>query len=412
MLRRSHKKTKKGSKCEECRRRHIRASLPYISDQRHPVCINCQNSDRICTYRGQPPSATSSHRERRSPNSNTLSHSATPLQPSPSPESYGATSPESLPCNSISQRRLDQPYDSLVDVLQLEVFHHFIQGSFLFINRDIAFTDELKKTVLSSAFSTPYLLHGILAVAARHISTQVAPENSHYYLDLSTKLQTWAVTNFDPAPPEPNGDTCVAVFFFSSLICVHGLIDIASLDLDPEPFLIRFGHYFGLQRGVRAIIDNNWAQLNSSKIQSLFQWWGPITLSKGRGPECNAIWQLVMQSTGLSPAATEACRLAIEQLQCVLDECSPHQPMPAHSVYLTLAWPLLIPEKMTDLLVLRRPAALIILAYYGVTLYFCRDLWMVGQAGKCIVHAVKGYLGPSWAQWLQWPCEVVGIEIP
>lgn len=65
---------------------------------------------------------------------------------------------------------------------------------------------------------------------------------------------------------------------------------------------------------------------------------------------------------------------------------------------------------MVDLLVLRRPVSLIVLAYYGATLHLCRDLWMVDQAGRRIVHAIRSYLDPSWAPWLRWPCEVVALD--
>ncbi|KAI1418819.1 hypothetical protein F5Y12DRAFT_796922 [Xylaria sp. FL1777] len=386
MLRRSHKKTKKGSKCEECRRRHIRASSN---------CINCRNSDRICIYKPTDPTRAAdtsssaanapSHEHTRAP-----PHEEIPREPSPSQRPLART--------------LD---DSLINILHLELFSHFMQGTFLFIDRDNPLTDQVKKTALSSAFSNPYLMHGILAFSARHISTQVSLEISHYYLNQSTTLQTWAVTNFNPAPPEPDQDTCVALFLFSSLICVHGLADIAPLDLPPERFLIRFGHYFGLQRGVRTIIGDYRSQLEQSKIQNIIKWCDLAVLGKGEGPECDSIRQLVVQSTDLSPSAIEACHLAIEQLQCVLDGCSPHQPMPVHCVYLTLAWPLLVHEKLVDLLVLRRPVALVILAYYGVALDICRDLWMVGQAGRQIVHAVNMFLGPKWAPLLRWPCDVV-----
>ncbi|KAI0466029.1 hypothetical protein F4859DRAFT_341206 [Xylaria cf. heliscus] len=392
MLRRSHKKTRKGSKCEECRRRHIRC------DQQHPSCINCQNSDRICTYR----SVSQPHGVEAHSASSTSSNNHTP--PRSGEETWRGPSSHRSPSA--------QAPDDVVNMAHLELFHHFTQNSFLFIDKDTAFTDQLKKTALSNAFSTPYLMHGILAFAARHLSTQVAPERSGYYLEQSTRLQTWAVANFNPAPREADRDTCVALFLFSSLLCIHGLADIALLHhLASEPFFIRFGQYFGLQRGVRTIIVDKWSQLRESEIQTIFQWCELLALRKGRGSECDAIRQLVTQSTDLSPAAAEACRLAIEQLQCILDEHTPSGPVPARQVYATLAWPLLISEKMIDLLVLRRPAALMILAYYGVTLDFCRDMWMVGQVGKHIVHAIHRHLGSSWASWLRWPCEAVGVEV-
>ncbi|KAJ8125971.1 hypothetical protein O1611_g7667 [Lasiodiplodia mahajangana] len=397
MLRRSHKKTKKGSKCEECRRRHIRASSKTINvtgdkHRRSP----CTGSDRVCTYGsiGQSLGQSPTTPPRGRPNA--TNNTPPPLSQPPAPPSPG------------SLGRLSG--DSLVNITHLELLHHFTQGTFLFIDRDAAPTDRLKRIALSSAFSNLYLMHGILAFAARHMSTQVAPERSSHYLGQSTELQTWALANFNPAPPEPDQNACVALFLFSSLTCLQSLADMAAPGTDPEPFFIRFGQSFGLQRGVRTIISDHWSRFAGSEIQSLLEWCELASLRKGQGSECKAIRELVAQSTGLSPAATEACHVAIEQLQCIFDEYSVHRLMPTHGIYLTLAWPLLVPEKMTDLLVLRRPVALIILAYYGVTLGLIRHLWMVGQTGKHIVHAIDTYLGLSWASWLRWPREAVGIE--
>ncbi|KAI0424513.1 hypothetical protein F5Y09DRAFT_138504 [Xylaria sp. FL1042] len=397
MLRRSHKKTKKGSKCEECRRRHIRC------DQQRPSCINCRNSDRVCIY------GLIDQRRAADASSSTLNTSSNENIPLALAPQQGETSQDSPPSHNSSARALD---DSFVNIAHLELFNHFIQGSFLFIDRDTTFTDHLKKTALASAFSNPYLMHGILALSARHMSIQASPERTHHYLNQSTKLQTWAVANFNPAPPEPNQDTCVAILLFSSLTCIHSLSDISSLNLDSEPFLIRFGHYFGLQRGVRTVMSDHWSRLEESELQNLVEWCGLATRRKGQGSECDSIRQLVTESADVSPSALEACHLAIEQVQCILDECNPHQLMPVHCVYLTLAWPLLIHDKLVDLLVLRRPVALIILAYYGATLDLCGGLWMVGQTGKQIVNAVNMLLGPEWASLLRWPCDVVNVKPP
>ncbi|KAJ3556065.1 hypothetical protein NPX13_g10218 [Xylaria arbuscula] len=373
-------------------------------DQRHPTCINCQNSDRVCIYRptDQPRAAEASSA------SNPSSNDHTP--PAPSPQQHGEIArglPQAL--SSSHNPPVQSPDEALVNFVHLELFNHLIQESFLFINRDTAFTDRFKKTVLSSAFSTPYLMHGVLSFSAHHISTQVPAEKSQYYLRQSTQLLTWAVARFNPAPREPDRDTCVALLLFSSLLCAQGLADIASLDLEPEPFFIRFGHYFGLHRGVRSILNDHWARLKEPEVRDLVEWCRLSVLEKGQGSECDRLRQLVAQSINISPSATEAYLHAIEQLQCVLDGRKLHQPLPTYHVYLALAWPLLVHEKLVDLLVLRRPVAMIILAYYGVTLDLCRDLWMVGQAGKQLVYAITKHLGSEWAEYLQWPCDAVGI---
>ncbi|KAI8631900.1 hypothetical protein F5Y19DRAFT_378619 [Xylariaceae sp. FL1651] len=403
MLRRSHKKTKKGSKCEECRRRHIRC------DQRRPGCVNCHNADRHCTYKDHTGTtgATKQPSSTRSPSS-TSPHRADLTITSPPPVSGPST------YNRLAQGLGQRSNSPLVNMVHMELFSHFIQGTFLFIDKDLDIMIQLKKTALQSALTAPYLMHEILAFSARHLSTQVDPGRSQYYLNQSTELQTWALAHFEPAPPEPDQENCVALFLFSSLLGTHALADLPLLDIDPEQLFFRFGQYFSLHRGVKTISDETRYRslLRESEIHPMLQWCESISLKKGRGSECDSVRQLVIQSNDLSLAATEACHLAIEHLQCVFDECSTHRPIPAHCVHETLAWPLLVSEKIVDLVILRRPVALIILAYYGVTLDFCRDLWIVGQTGKHIVRAVTKYLGPDWISWLHWPCEVVGIQIP
>jgi hypothetical protein len=264
-----------------------------------------------------------------SASSRASSSTTPPLLPPAGGTSQGA--PPLL--HSLSAQSPHQSNDPLVNLTHLELFDHFVQGTFLFIDRDIALTDLYKKTLISSAFSKPYLMHLILAFSARHLSTQATPEKSRYYLDQSTELQTWAVANFDLAPPNPDQATCLALFFFSSLLGNHALADIRLLDLEPEPFFIRFGHYFGLHRGVKAILNDYWSLLES-EIQPIMQWYDSIArMRTQRGSECDSIRQLVTQSTDLSPKAAEACHFAIEQLQCILAECSPHQPMPANYVF-------------------------------------------------------------------------------
>ena len=181
-------------------------------------------------------------------------------------------------------------------------------------------------------------MHGVLSFAARHKSTQASAERSQYYLEQSTQLQTWAVTKFKPAPPGPDRETCVTLFFFSSLLCAQGLADIAALDLQPEPFFIRFGHYFGLQRGVRSILNDHWFRLKESELQDLVEWCRLSALEKGQGSECDCIRKLVTQSTELSPSATKAYLHAIEQIQCILDgrridAGRIQQPLPIYHVY-------------------------------------------------------------------------------
>ncbi|KAI0150675.1 hypothetical protein GGR57DRAFT_471169 [Xylariaceae sp. FL1272] len=367
MLRRSHKKTKKGSKCEECRRRHIRCDQRRIGG-----CLNCQNADRVCTYRDQiaaPPSASST--SSTSPSSQgltppSISNTPSVARPPQTSSSSSTVAPLSVPFDSarpaLTPRHhpRDHLRPPLVNMIHLELFDHFRKSPVFFIESEHEVLEHVKQSILTRAFSSPYLMHEVLSMSARHLSTLVAPERASYYIDQSTELQTWALAHFDPAPAEPTEEKCVSLFLFSSLLGIHALADLTQMHLEPEPFFIRFGHYFGLHRGAKTVGEDYSSILLQSELRPLLEWGGRIMSVKGQGPECDSIRRMVSESTTLSPNSAEACHSAIDNLQVVLDKCIPGQPMSTGNMYRILAWPLLIPEKVVDLLILRRPEALVV----------------------------------------------------
>lgn len=76
-----------------------------------------------------------------------------------------------------------------------------------------------------------------------------------------------------------------------------------------------------------------------------------------------------------------ACRNAIDHLQLIYqsDTLADNSQKPAG---LTWAWPVLLSRPFTDMLMKRKPEALIILCYYAVLLHNRRGIWLVGSAGK------------------------------
>ncbi|KAI1332416.1 hypothetical protein F5Y16DRAFT_407649 [Xylariaceae sp. FL0255] len=362
MLRRSHRKTKKGSKCQECRRRHIRSREPT------PSVISTSSTTT-------PPSQNTSTQ---------LSRSA-----------------------SLARNPLPNGPAAIVNMVHLELLTHFITRPLLFTRDETEFMSRFKNIIISLALSVPYLMHEVLAFSAQHLSTQATTERSNYYLEQSTQLQTWALAHFDPAPSDMTQEKCVALFIFSSILGLHALAEVSQLDLAPEPFLIRFGHYHGLHRGT--IVDDYLPILLESEVRPVLEIIAQTACVKGRGSECYAIRELVTKST-MGPVALETCHQAVNHLQSVFDECKNEESVSATSVYKILMWPILTPEKLVDLFILRRPEAMIILAYYGVTIHkFCRDHWLVGQLGRRIVQTATELLGNDWADMLRWPREQVGI---
>ena len=70
-------------------------------------------------------------------------------------------------------------------------------------------------------------------------------------------------------------------------------------------------------------------------------------------------------------------------------------------------WPINLSGEFTDLLSMRKPEALIILAHYAVLLHHRRRVWLVGNVGGILIQEISKFLGTFWKSWLDWPNEVI-----
>ncbi|ORY59548.1 uncharacterized protein BCR38DRAFT_488578 [Pseudomassariella vexata] len=409
MMRRSHRKSRKG--CFECKRRHIRC------DEQHPQCIACLRADRVCTY----------------PDTQTGVQPTTPVPALASvPSSTGSNSPAvdtavGTPTSSITspQTHFTQPVDLFADngdlihsdgncsinFSHLELFNHFTNHyHLLFGDEDNDMPRCQVQVTIKAAFQTPYLMYEILAFSARQLSVEAGPEKCQFYSDQATKLQSRAINMFNSVAPVPDGPNCVGMFLFSTLIGMHLMSDtIAFRDSELDPFLTRFLNYLRLHRGVRAISSNCYNLLIQSELEPVLAWGVKMAGEKGEGHECDAVRQLISEASDLSEDDINASHGAIEHLQFVFDGSGPQQQL-GRRVHMAFSWPLLISEAFTELLYQRRPVALIILAYYAAMLHYCRDLWMVGSAGRHIVRLITKFLGSQWTPWLAWPNKVVNDD--
>jgi hypothetical protein len=65
-------------------------------------------------------------------------------------------------------------------------------------------------------------------------------------------------------------------------------------------------------------------------------------------------------------------------------------------------WLIIIPPAYTELLVQRKPEALLILAHFALILHKLRAGWIVGDAGQQLILAVEAHLEASWHEALSW----------
>ncbi|KAF9889026.1 hypothetical protein FE257_008003 [Aspergillus nanangensis] len=354
MPRKAHRKSRKG--CIECKRRHVKC------DEKRPICTNCTVSERRCEYaelfRGTfvaGPSPTSASRASTTTTS-TSTTTPTPTIVSPSPHPYPPTFPADPPAN----------------LLHFSLFHHLYTETIPSLDEG-SIAKTLAPELAPTIFTTSYLLNEILALSALHKSTtQTCPAQRSLYRHHASQLQTHALTDFntttDTGHLTVTAETCVPLFLFACYLAMHMLCDtLVFRDTnDFDAFLDRFVTHLGLYRGVRAITGQSWSLLRESSLRT------HLLMTEGRfsrpdphalGPECQRLMQRI-EAARLGPEITACYRQAVQALQTAISAVGDDGSSTGAS-----SWPVLVGGEYMDLVVARRPEALVVLAHYAVLLH-------------------------------------------
>ncbi|KAE8372353.1 hypothetical protein BDV26DRAFT_274357 [Aspergillus bertholletiae] len=376
MPRRAHKKSRHG--CLECKRRHIKC------DEKRPTCTNCTTSERFCEYadifQGAKQSRTTA---------SSASSPATRDQPS----------------EVLSPRPDSLPQDAPANMLHMRLLHHLMTETRNTLNE--SFDKAIySPDILQICMSTPYLINELLAISALHMST-LCPAEEGAYRHHAAQLQTHALTILNGMKLEVNQETCVPLFIFSGLLNAHLLYNsLLNKDRDFDPFLDQLVSSFRLHRGIRAITSNSWGMLRESSLRPLILD-GEERFSRMTGPDpkCAKLLALI-EAAKVGPSVTNTYKQAIESLQHAMVACA-YGEQNANITEIT-AWPVLVSPEYIDLLMMRCPEALVVLAYYAACLHMRRDIWGFGDGGRFLVESIITYLGPDWAEWLDWPIQALG----
>ncbi|ETS78054.1 hypothetical protein PFICI_10116 [Pestalotiopsis fici W106-1] len=383
-------------------------------DERRPTCGNCSATDRQCSFLSLYPARLPSSR----------ATAALPLTTPPA-SSCSAASPAALsheaptPAINVVDTDAGQQIPGQVprpqpcfDVRHLVLLHHLESYGTKSSNLMSWAGDDAAKFLFDAVFKTAvaeqFLMHALLAFSALHLSTQQSDDASKAdYLQQAAELQTCALALFNATKHNVREENCMALFIFSSLTGLHTLFDAVASCTDSNRILDKTIHYLKLHRGVSAVTGQSWHILRHSGISRIMDAIeaGDQLYRQQLGDtdnECSKLSKLVHASTDkLGAGSFKACQEAVDVLHWVFGvRRTVPEPFPTHII---LAWPIRISAEFIELLEQRQPIPLIILAHWAVLLYFDRDFWVFGDAGRQIVRPILGYLGSYWDEWLDLP---------
>ncbi|KAM5385348.1 hypothetical protein ACJZ2D_000989 [Fusarium nematophilum] len=393
--RRSHRKSRNG--CATCKARHVKC------DETRPTCISCSVSERQCVYTTSAPSRSSSRSiplRERSPSSQT---SPTSSAAAHTPQSSSCAS-SSGPGNTEPEHAPPAPEaDEVYTINHLALLHYIETGLGDFMQSSISSSNLQPKVVIEAALKAPYLMNELLALAALHLSQSSL--HRHDLQQEAATLQTRALSSFNKAKQQVSEDNCIPLFLFSSFLGLHMLCDTIQNRQDSfSSFLDQFMVYLDIHRGVSAVTSQSWPLIKRSEFgPSIQRIESALHCDESSDGDETQILHRMISDTYLSPASAKAYRATLTVLQSCLNLYHRLEEEGLRPSEAPIAFCITVNDEYVGFLKQRQPEALVILAYYAVMLYRCRDFWIFGDGGEYLIRSISAHLGAHGADWLAWP---------
>ncbi|KZL78492.1 sterol uptake control protein 2, partial [Colletotrichum tofieldiae] len=263
--RRKHTKSRTG--CQDCKRRKVKC------DESYPSCFDCTRLGITCSFL-----RTSGQRvEVGQPR---------PTWPTPAGENdqagtdtTGTDTPGSESNQSPRLRLLgfvsnyaSSPASSDVDIWGrgLELMHHYSVETCNTISFRLDMQYVWKVVVPETAYSTPFVMHGILALSAAH-KARLLPNERNAYLDIAAYHQASGLAGFRVALQDLSENTWESVFCFSSLLiiyvcCLHEARDSSDGSFSSVHEVLEL---FSFVRGMKTTLNASGKPLQRSRFAPL-----------------------------------------------------------------------------------------------------------------------------------------------
>ncbi|KAI9724517.1 MAG: hypothetical protein M1812_000585 [Candelaria pacifica] len=372
--------------CLPCKKRKIKC------DEGRPQCKRCIKRGVDCQYQVLPV---------RSYDSASVSTQETASRSTELGDSTHSSKDRGTP--HVFQDTPSPAQTSLQDYSKddFELLHHYTTSTCLTFAMTPVLENLWSKTVPQEAFAHDFLLHGILALSAFHLSYLLAERKAHYG-SLAKQHYSLSISSFRKELQDPSSEAGGALLAFS-IIAVVATFANSSTVISPvegraNGALDDLIGVAALQRGVPAIVGAMQGSVRQKGILTpiVEAWMTPAADFELPDGVQSALQRLEETCRGASPDGTEGYSAAIDHLRTAF-----RRALTKGSRLLALEWFISLSDGFISAAKAHDRAAVTILAHFGVILHYCRDFWWVGDEGKKIVEEAAEVLGDEcdWADW-------------
>lgn len=257
----------------------------------------------------------------------------------------------------------------------------------------------MKNVIPKKGLSHPFLMHGLLAIAALHRAQLDGTKDSLVFVEASIRYKQQALLLYTPLLNNITKDNCEALFAFSCLLSILCSASQALEDTRTAKAISDVVDIFRLTRGVAVIVAQTHQWLQNSEVSVLLRS-GHFDTSESE-PSCGQpLSDVEIELRKLIITCRKTCKDSMtnsvyaSSIQQLIKSYNAYAA--ASDITLGLAWPVVIDPKFFDLLIQEDQLSLAIFAYYGAVMSLSDDSWWVGGWGQLLAKLATSSLHPSW----------------
>lgn len=294
-------------------------------------------------------------------------------------------------------------------MLDLELHHHFIYRYSRSLVPVIQARDQVFERILELGLSHDFLMHSLLALSALHLY-HLYPSRSELF-ERACYLQGVAIQHVQPIIANLTQDDAIAALMFSSHTAAFGLAEfMLNPNHDGTDPIDKIIECFQLSRGIKVIVSPHWGYLVQTWMHPLFD--SPKGLEEKARASVASRFSTYSMVRSLAfgqddPERRQCCLSAVEDVFAFIDITFNHRDQYLAPTYLIDGWVVQLPLAFKDMLVERKPIALIILAYWAVMTSINPRPWHLEGLAQVLIARIEMILGPEWSEFLRWPKEKI-----
>ncbi|ORY16394.1 hypothetical protein BCR34DRAFT_446871, partial [Clohesyomyces aquaticus] len=297
--------------------------------------------------------------------------------------------------------------EALLNISHIRLVHHFSVVTALTLTPSVQAQDVCRSHLVKTSFDHPFLLHGILALAALHLSRS---DPSHYeeYLIQAEQHHDASLAEFRSEVQDINGSNFQAVFCFAFILFPYSCAVPIDPKSTPDHVLETIIQTLALTRRVPPMVTQFYQKMLESEL-------GRLVPEDTQGirfdekPSESILLSLQKFASITSelypPDIVKAYEMAILALEVLFSVAKQEAEKP--SISLVKIWPHQLSSRFIELLSAKQPGALIIFAHYAVLLAKCRQYWFMDGYAERLLKVADALIPEEWTAWLDWPKEQI-----